>query len=53
MLQQFMASDPFGERIRWLGFVTDVRGVLSAADILVMPSRWEGFGLAAAEAMAA
>ncbi len=53
MLQQFMASDPFGERIRWLGFVTDVRGVLSAADIFVMPSRWEGFGLAAAEAMAA
>jgi glycosyltransferase involved in cell wall biosynthesis len=26
---------------------------MSAADILVMPSRWEGFGLVAAEAMAA
>ena len=36
-----------------LGFVTDIRGMLSAADALVMPSRWEGFGLAAGEAMAA
>jgi glycosyltransferase involved in cell wall biosynthesis len=39
--------------VRMLGFVRDVRAVLSAADLFVMPSRWEGFGLAAAEAMAA
>ena len=39
--------------VRHLGFVHDVRAVLSAADMLVMPSRWEGFGLAAVEAMAA
>ena len=36
-----------------LGLVRDVRAVLSAADIHAMPSRWEGFGLSAAEAMAA
>ncbi|MFA6134152.1 MAG: glycosyltransferase [Phycisphaerae bacterium] len=40
-------------RIKYLGFVRDVRGLLSAADMLVMPSMWEGFGLTAAEAMAA
>lgn len=38
---------------KWLGFTRDVPGVLSGADIFVLPSRWEGFGLAAAEAMAA
>jgi len=42
-----------GGSVRLLGFTDDVSGLLSAADILVMPSRWEGFGLAAAEAMAA
>lgn len=52
-VQNFMEHGPGGDRTRWLGFVKDVRAVLSAADILVMPSRWEGFGLAAAEAMAA
>jgi mannosyltransferase len=37
----------------WLGRTDDVPGLLSAADIFVQPSRWEGFGLAAAEAMTA
>jgi glycosyltransferase involved in cell wall biosynthesis len=42
-----------GARTRFLGFVRDARAVLSAADVFAMPSRWEGFGLAAVEAMAA
>lgn len=40
-------------RARLLGFTQDVPGVLSAGDIFLQPSRWEGFCLAAAEAMAA
>ncbi|MGE0707452.1 MAG: glycosyltransferase [Planctomycetota bacterium] len=41
-----------GGRVRPLGFVTDVPAVLDALDLFVMPSRWEGFGLALAEALA-
>lgn len=52
-VEKFIAGEPAGKRLRLLGRVDDVAGVLSAADLLVMPSRWEGFGLAAAEAMAA
>jgi glycosyltransferase involved in cell wall biosynthesis len=42
-----------GGRCRVLGYVHNVADVYSAADALVLPSRWEGFGLVAAEAMAA
>ena len=42
-----------GRACRLLGFVDNVRDVLSAADVFVMPSRWEGLPLAGAEAMAA
>jgi len=52
MVERFLA-EPAAAGVRMLGFTDDVRGVLSAADLLVMPSHWEGFGLAAAEAMAA
>jgi glycosyltransferase involved in cell wall biosynthesis len=34
------------------GFMADVRPVLGAADALVMPSEYEGFGMVALEAMA-
>ena len=36
-----------------LGYVADVPALLNAVDMVLVPSRWEGFGLAAAEAMAA
>jgi len=39
--------------VRWLGQVEDVRGVLRAADVVAMPSRAEGLGVAAIEALAA
>jgi glycosyltransferase involved in cell wall biosynthesis len=42
-----------GGHCRVLGYVSNVSDVYSAADALVLPSRWEGFGLVAAEAMAA
>jgi glycosyltransferase involved in cell wall biosynthesis len=38
-------------RVRLLGFVRPVQNLYNAADVLAMPSRWEGFGLSAAEAM--
>jgi glycosyltransferase involved in cell wall biosynthesis len=40
-------------RVRFLGRREDVPALLADADILVVPSRWEGFGLAAAEGLAA
>jgi glycosyltransferase involved in cell wall biosynthesis len=40
-------------RVRWLGRREDVPALLAEADILAVPSRWEGFGLAAAEGLAA
>jgi glycosyltransferase involved in cell wall biosynthesis len=53
MVQELAPGGPLAGAVRVLGFTDDVRGVLSAADIAVMPSRWEGWGLAAGEAMAA
>ncbi|GDX79220.1 glycosyl transferase family 1 [Deltaproteobacteria bacterium] len=40
-------------QVEWLGLRSDVPELLRTADILVVPSRWEGFGLVALEAMAA
>lgn len=40
-------------RIQFTGHRNDIADVLSAMDLVVAPSRWEGFGLSLAEAMAA
>lgn len=40
-------------RVTFLGFRDDVPRVLAACDVFCMPSHWEGFGLALAEALAA
>lgn len=42
-----------GARARFLGWRPDVPALLAISELLVMPSAWEGFGLAAAEALAA
>ena len=42
-----------GPRAHFLGLRTDVPELLSVCDAAVVPSLWEGFGLSAAEAMAA
>ncbi|MCJ7544810.1 MAG: glycosyltransferase [Phycisphaerae bacterium] len=52
VVENFVAHGEGGSRCRYLGHVDEVCAVLSAADLLVVPSRWEGFALAAAEAMA-
>ena len=40
-------------RVHFVGFQRDVRTVYAAIDVFCMPSRWEGFGLAMVEALAA
>ena len=52
-VEKFIATSPTGKRVRWLGMVPNVPDVLSAADIYVMPSLWEGWPLALGEAMSA
>lgn len=39
------------DRVEFRGHVDDVDAALAGADIFLIPSRWEGFGLAAVEAM--
>jgi glycosyltransferase involved in cell wall biosynthesis len=39
------------DRVSFEGHRTDVRPYLAAADVLLLPSLWEGFGLAAVEAL--
>ncbi|WP_405373006.1 MULTISPECIES: glycosyltransferase family 4 protein [unclassified Microbacterium] len=41
-------------RVTWLGHVADdsLYAAIAAADVVMCPSRWEGFGLVALEAMA-
>jgi glycosyltransferase involved in cell wall biosynthesis len=41
------------ERVRWLGYRRDIPELLRAMDVLAVPSHWEGFGLIAAEGLAA
>jgi glycosyltransferase involved in cell wall biosynthesis len=42
-----------GDRVRLLGQRDDVKRLLAAADLFLFPSRYEGFGFALVEAMAA
>lgn len=49
-LRAELGDDP---RVHFLGFRRDVASLIKAADLVVVPSRSEAFGYAAAEAMAA
>jgi|GEM_PF-509387 len=50
-----LAESPFRELIHLPGYLpqTELPPIMAAADLLLMPSRYEGFGLPALEAMAA
>lgn len=52
-LEQGIARDRLTDRIRFSGHRSDMATVYAALDLLVAPSRWEGFGLVLVEAMAA
>lgn len=52
-LEALAAELGLGERARLLGARADVPDLLAAADVFLMPSRAEGLGVAALEAMAA
>lgn len=47
-----ISTDALTETIDMLGFVDNPYPILSRAKMMVMPSIWEGFGLAAVEALA-
>jgi glycosyltransferase involved in cell wall biosynthesis len=51
-LQNLVARNRLREAVRFLGPRGDVPDLLCAADVSVIPSRWEGFGVALIEAMA-
>ena len=45
-------NNQLDDRVHFLGFRKDVASIIKACDIGVIPSRWEGFGLAAVEELA-
>lgn len=51
-LEQRARDLGLGDRVQFLGFRNDVAQILSAADVVVLPSLAEGFPLAVLEAMA-
>ncbi|MHA3105119.1 glycosyltransferase [Acinetobacter sp. ANC 3791] len=50
-LEQQVQQLGLADRIRFLGVRHDIAELLSAADVFVLSSAWEGFGLVVAEAM--
>lgn len=52
-LQQLAAQLGIAERVRFLGWRSDVPRLLASCDVLVMTSAWEGMSNAVLEAMAA
>ena len=51
--EQLVNDLNLSDRVLFLGVRTDVPLLLKSADIVIMSSHWEGFGLAAVEGMAA
>lgn len=50
-MQQYAAELDVADCIVFLGNVTDIPKLLKSADVFCIPSRYEGFGIAAVEAM--
>jgi glycosyltransferase involved in cell wall biosynthesis len=52
-LRALAAELGVSDRVRFLGYCRDVPGLMAAADLFVLPSRWEGCPMVILEAMAA
>ena len=52
-LKKLTARLRFESIVKFAGHQSNIPGILTACDIFAMPSRWEGLGIAAIEAMAA
>ena len=52
-LESLIRSLAIEDRVDWAGYVDDRPGYLREADVLAMPSVYEGFGMVSAEAMCA
>lgn len=50
-LRAAAAAHGIGDRVRWLGFRTDVADYIAAGDVFCLSSVWEGVPLAAQEAI--
>ena len=50
-LREFCTQLSLENRVTFYGYVANMSDFLEEADVFLMPSRWEGFGLAAVEAM--
>ena len=51
-IEQAVSKYKLNERVKFLGFRTDAASIMHTSDIVIIPSKWEGFGLVAVEAMA-
>ena len=51
-LEELSMQLRIADRVQFLGIRRDVADLMSAADVFVLSSAWEGFGLVVAEAMA-
>jgi glycosyltransferase involved in cell wall biosynthesis len=52
-VRQMVADLGLADRVLFTGHLSDIAPLYALADVVVMPSRWEGFGLVLVEAMAA
>lgn len=50
-LEALIERYEIADRVKWVGFVDDRREFLRGADVLAMPSAYEGFGMVSAEAL--
>ncbi len=51
-VKKAVSNKALEKRTYFLGFRSDVASIMKTADVIVIPSQWEGFGLIAVEAMA-